>query len=60
MELYFAPMEGITGARYRQAHRACFGGVDRYYLPFLSPTRDHLFTPRELRQVSRQLWGEGR
>ena len=52
MELYFAPMEGITGARYRQAHRACFGGVDRYYLPFLSPTRDHLFTPRELRQVS--------
>ena len=52
MELYFAPIEGITGARYRQAHRACFGGVDRYYLPFLSPTRDHLFTPRELRQVS--------
>ena len=52
MELYFAPMEGITGARYRQAHRACFGGADRYYLPFLSPTRDHLFTPRELRQVS--------
>ena len=52
MELYFAPMEGITGARYRQAHRACFGGVDRYYLPFLSPTRDHLFTPRELRQVA--------
>ena len=52
MELYFAPMEGITGARYRQAHRACFGGVDRYYLPFLSPTRDHLFTARELRQVS--------
>ena len=52
MELYFAPMEGITGARYRQVHRACFGGVDRYYLPFLSPTRDHLFTPRELRQVS--------
>ena len=52
MELYFAPMEGITGARYRQAHRACFGGADRYYLPFLSPTRDHLFTPRELRQVA--------
>ena len=52
MELYFAPMEGITGARYRQAHCQVFGGVDRYYLPFLSPTRDHLFTPRELRQVS--------
>ena len=52
MELYFAPMEGITGARYRQAHRACFGGTDRYYLPFLSPTRDHLFTPRELRQAA--------
>ena len=52
MELYFAPLEGITGARYRQAHVQVFGGADKYYLPFLSPTRDHLFTPRELRQVS--------
>ena len=52
MELDFAPMEGITGAQFRRAHRACFSGVDRYYMPFLSPTRDHVWTPRELRNVA--------
>ena len=51
MELYFAPMEGVTGPQFRRAHHSCFSGVDRYYLPFISPTRDHIFTPRELRNV---------
>ena len=51
--LDFAPMEGVTGRLFREAHRAIFSGVDRYYMPFLSPTRDHVFTPRELRE----LWG---
>ena len=52
MEYYFAPLEGITGAVFRQAHNRCFGGVDAYYIPFLSPTRDHVFTPRDLRNVA--------
>lgn len=52
MELYFAPMEGITGPQFRQAHHRYFSGVDKYYLPFISPTKDHILTPRELRQVS--------
>ena len=52
MELYYAPMEGITGGEYRRAHHRFFSGVDKYYMPFISPTRDHVFTPRELRNVA--------
>jgi len=44
-------MEGITGAAFRKAHHAFFPGVDRYYSPFLSPTADHRFTPKELREI---------
>lgn len=54
MELYFAPMEGVTGPQFRRAHHKYFSGVDQYYLPFISPTQDHIFTPRELRNVGPQ------
>lgn len=52
MEYYFAPMEGVTGGRFRQTHHRYFSGVDQYYMPFISPTRDHVFTPRELRNIA--------
>lgn len=42
MKLYFAPLDGLTHPAYRAAHAACFGGVDRYYTPFYSPTADGL------------------
>ncbi len=51
MKFDFAPMEGITGAAFRRLHHEYFPGVDRYYAPFLSPTKDHLLTPRELREI---------
>jgi len=51
MNLDFAPMEGITGAAFRRLHRQYFSGVDRYYTPFLSPTKEHAFTQRELREI---------
>ena len=51
-EYYFAPMEGVTGALFRAAHHRFFPGVDAYYLPFLTPTRDRRFTPRDLRQAA--------
>ena len=35
MKFDFAPMEGITGYTYRNAHKAHFSGIDRYYTPFL-------------------------
>ena len=51
MNLYFAPMEGLTGYVYRNAHRACFGGVDKYFTPFLSPKQNHRFTAKEEKDV---------
>ena len=38
--LYFAPMEGITGHLYRSAHARVFGGADRYYAPFIYANPD--------------------
>ncbi len=37
MNLYFAPMEGITGCIYRSAHYRIFGAgyVDKYFAPFI-------------------------
>ena len=51
MEYYFAPMEGATSYLFRTVHRKYFDGVDKYYMPFISPTQDHLFTKRELREL---------
>ena len=51
MEFYFAPMEGVTGYVYRTAHRAHFGGVDKYFTPFLSPNQNHRFSSREENDV---------
>lgn len=46
-----APLEGLTGAQFRRIHNRCFGGVGRYYTPFLTPTQNHVFTRRELREI---------
>ena len=51
MEYYFAPMEGATSYLFRTVHHKYFDGVDKYYMPFISPTQDHLFTKRELREL---------
>ena len=51
MRYYFAPMEGLTDSIYRRLHHRHFGGVDRYYMPFLSPTMHKTLTPRESREL---------
>ena len=47
----FAPLEGITDSIYRKAHHAHFGGVDRYFMPFLSPTMHNTLTHKEDREL---------
>ena len=47
MRYDFAPMEGVTGYVYRNLHRALFGGVDRYYMPFLSANQSRVFSGKE-------------
>ena len=51
MTLDFAPMEGITGWDFREVHGTCFPGVDRYWIPFFSPTGAHALTPRQRRDL---------
>ena len=51
MRYYFAPMEGLTDSVYRRLHHKYFGGVDRYYMPFFSPTMHRVLTGREDREL---------
>ncbi|MBR6667847.1 MAG: tRNA-dihydrouridine synthase family protein [Clostridia bacterium] len=51
MDIRFAPLEGLTDTIYRRTHYQHFGGVSKYYIPFISPTQHHVFTPKELRAI---------
>ena len=51
MQYYFAPMEGLTDSVYRRLHHRFFPGVDRYFMPFFSPTVHRLLTARESREL---------
>lgn len=43
----FAPLDGITKRVFRRVWHERFGGADRYFIPFVSPTDQHILTPRD-------------
>ena len=51
MRYYFAPMEGLTDSIYRRLHHKYFPGVNRYYMPFISPTIHRSLTHKEDREL---------
>lgn len=51
MNLYFAPLEGITGYIYRNAHAELFGGCDAYYAPFITPVENERLNKKCLRDI---------
>lgn len=51
MRIDAAPLQGITTYIYRRAHAEIFGGADRYFMPFLSPTAEHIITDKEMRDI---------
>ena len=51
MRYDMAPLEGVTTYIYRKAHAHYFGGVDRYYTPFLSPHKDKTLNHKEIQDV---------
>ena len=51
MRYYFAPMEGLTDSVFRRIHHKYFPGVDRYYMPFISPTVHRTLTHKEDREL---------
>lgn len=51
MKFYFAPLEGITGFTYRNAFSELFGGLDKYYAPFVSPSVNDRMRGKEIRDL---------
>ena len=51
MQIYFAPLEGITGYVFRNAYNKYYGGVDKYFTPFITPHTKKLMNSREKRDV---------
>ena len=47
----FAPLDGITKRVFRRVWHNRFVGADRYFIPFISPTDQHILTPRDRREL---------
>ena len=51
MNYYFAPMEGLTGYIYRNAHNTYFNHIDQYFSPFISANQGGSFKDREMKDI---------
>lgn len=52
MKFYFAPMEGLTGYIYRNAHHAFFSsGIDKYFSPFIFANQSDGFKSRDMNDI---------
>lgn len=51
MKIYLAPLEGITGWIFRSAVHECFGGFDKYFVPFIRPNQMGHFSAREKKDI---------
>ena len=49
--IYLAPMESITGHIFRNTINEMFGGIDRFYTPFIVPIEKRDFKRRELNDI---------
>ena len=52
MHYYAAPMEGVTGRLFRRVHSRYFPGVDKYFMPFVSPGKDRVFSRRDMGELT--------
>ena len=51
MKYYFAPLEGITGFIYRNTYEKYFGGITKYFSPFITTNQNFTIQNREKRDV---------
>lgn len=51
VNFYFAPMEGITGYVYRNAHHRFYGNITQYFTPFIAPNSSRKLTSREMNDI---------
>ena len=52
MNYYFAPLEGITGYIYRNTYEKHFGGMSKYFSPFISTNQHFGIQNKEKRDVA--------
>lgn len=52
VQCYAAPLEGITGYIYRNAHHHIFQGVDKYFTPFVTPKPKKGLNTRERNDIA--------
>lgn len=50
-KIYFAPLEGISGYVYRRAYEHYFGGIDKYFIPFIKPNQKGKLSSREKQDI---------
>lgn len=51
MKFYCAPLEGLTGYIYRNAHATFFKPADKYFTPFIATTKHGKLTSREFNDI---------
>lgn len=51
MNIYLAPLEGITGNIFRTNLHRHFGGTDKFFTPFISPAKDGALGTKAYRDV---------
>ena len=51
MNLYFAPLEGITTFIYRNTHNEIFGCADAYFAPFITPSDNEKVNKKGIRDI---------
>jgi tRNA-dihydrouridine synthase len=51
MKFYLAPMEGLTGYIYRNAHNTYFNNIDKYLSPFISANQSGSLKTKEINDI---------
>lgn len=51
MNFYLAPLEGITGFVFRNTYEKHFGGISKYFTPFITTNQHFAFQNRDKRDI---------
>lgn len=51
MKIYLAPMEGVTSNIFRMAQNKYFGGIDKFFTPFITPSHKGRMGEKIMRDI---------
>lgn len=52
VQYYLAPMQEVTGYVFRNVYQELFGDMDKYFTPFIAPTKKKILKTRERKDVA--------